>query len=392
MCGIAGYIGKSKKTAATYQLITKLFEKSESRGIDASGYWGTEPFVDGHVIYHKEPIKSSKFVLKDVWKTVKNYNPDLLLVHARAASSGVGQPCDNQNNHPFTSEDKSLALIHNGRVDDVEYHTLKQKYELKTLCDSEILLRIIEGGEVYPEDELLNTFGDVKNAHRLAGMRDVFSLINEGHMAVALGERGINGDRMLWLFRNKYRPLWIVDMRECLNQIFFVSEPNVWNDAIQECTYLSDVLYTQKLIELPTEEIWHFQISQNNSEMINVEKYQVNKGNFQPWKFDGIKQLINKKPSSFHVLTELDEKDQLLPTDDQEEWVEEAEEIEWEEFPMSELDKKIEKIIFELKNVKVCVEQLVKEQSIDRHEFDELLRNLDQFKDDIKQELGIINR
>ena len=64
MCGICGFIGESKKPVLTYQIITNLLEKSEIRGIDATGFWGTENGVDGSVIYHKEPIRSSDFVKK----------------------------------------------------------------------------------------------------------------------------------------------------------------------------------------------------------------------------------------------------------------------------------------------------------------------------------------
>lgn len=281
MCGISGFIGESKKPVMTYQLITKLFDKSEIRGADAAGFWGTQT---GEIVYHKEPCRSSHFVKKDVWRKVAKLNPSIMLVHARAASKGVGEPECNKNNHPFVSFDKSVGLIHNGRIEDYEYQTLKQKYEVQSECDSEILLRIFENPTEVNEDKFDN---------RLSGIRDIFSFINEGHMAVAIGERYQN-QNLLWLFRNRFRPLWVVDMRELLGQIFFVSEPRIWELAVRECG-IRNISQTQKLIELPVEEVWFFK-SSDKEPTPSVQRYEVEKSDGgTPWKFDGNRLVV--KPS-----------------------------------------------------------------------------------------------
>lgn len=311
MCGISGYIGESKKPILTYQIITKLFEKSEIRGDDAAGYWGTKPGVNGNVLYHKEPVKSSEFVKKDMWNAVLQHNPNLLLVHARGASKGFGEPANNQNNHPFTNSNKSVGLIHNGRIDDSEYYPLKQKYKTTSQCDSEILLRIFESGELYPKNELFETFGAIERPEGLAGIRDIFSLINEGHMAVAIGERADNGDRFLWLFRNDFRPIWIVDMRDQLGQVFFVSEPQIWDDAMRDCSGAKGITRSQKLIELPAEEVWFLKISETIPVPIGVQRYEVVKGESHPWKFDGHTVLSSEKGATFEIITRLDDKDKI---------------------------------------------------------------------------------
>ena len=311
MCGISGYIGESKKPILTYQIITKLFEKSESRGSDAAGFWGTKSGSNGNVLYHKEPLRASSFTKKEVWNAVLQHNPNLLLVHARGASKGVGEPANNQNNHPFTNRNKSIGLIHNGRVDDSEYYPLKQKYETSSQCDSEILLRIFEAGELYSKDHLFETFGEVELPERLAGIRDIFSLVNEGHMAVAVGERAVNGDRFLWLFRNDYRPIWVVDMRDQLGQVFFVSEPQIWDEAMRECSGAKGIALSQKLIELPTDEVWFLKISENKPIPDGVQRFEVVKGESHPWKFDGIKCPQPERDSTFEVITKLDEKDKV---------------------------------------------------------------------------------
>jgi len=392
MCGIAGYIGESKKPVLTYQLITKLFEKSECRGVDAAGYWGTESGVNGNVLYHKEPGKSSHFIKKDVWKLVSKHNPNLLLIHARGASKGVGEPSANQNNHPFTSQEKSIGLIHNGRVDDCEYHSLKQKYGLQTQCDSEILLRIFESGESYSAKELKKDFGDAELPQRLAGIRDIFSLINEGHMAVAVGERRENGSRMLWLFRNRHRPLWIVDMREPLGQVFFVSEPTIWEDAVHECSGIKSLARTQKLIELPTEEIWEFKITLEETTPKNVQRFEVCKEGSTPWQFDGKKHDPIQRNASFEVITSLDEKDRILQVQKPPKERPLPKIVEWEEFPLSEVEKKCDEMIDLINNIRTYTEQLVQEQSIQRHDFDQLLQDLEQQRQDLEGLSGIISR
>lgn len=389
MCGIAGYIGESKKPILTYQLITKLFEKSECRGIDAAGYWGTEAGINGNVLYHKEPGKSSDFVKKEVWKLVSKHNPNFLLVHARGASKAFGEPSVNHNNHPFTSLDKSIGLIHNGRIDDIEYHSLKQKYGLQTQCDSEIILRIFESGVSYSSKELKDSFGDFELPQRLAGVRDIFSLINEGHMAVAVGERGDDGSRMLWLFRNRHRPLWIVDMREPLGQVFFVSEPSIWEDAINECSGIRILARTQKLIELPTEEIWYFKITPDVPCPISVQRFEVCKEGSTPWQFDGKKYDPVQRDASFEVITNLDEKDRILQQRHKPQPPKERlpKIVEWEEFPLSELEKKCNILIDLIHDIRTSTEQLAQEQSMTKHDFEQLLECLE----DERQGLEALN-
>ena len=98
MCGIAGFIGKSNNPHVSFSLATKLFEGIETRGKDAAGFWGSRD--NGDTICYKESIKSSQIVEKDIWNKVRNFDPNILLLHARASSTGVGHASDNVNNHP----------------------------------------------------------------------------------------------------------------------------------------------------------------------------------------------------------------------------------------------------------------------------------------------------
>ena len=304
------------------------------------------------------------------------------MVHARGASKGVGEPAINSNNHPFTSSDKSLGLIHNGRVDDSEYNALKQKFEVKSNCDSEILLRIIENSENFDLD-----LNEELYPHRLSGIKDVFSLINEGHMAVALGERGSDGDRMLWLFRNQYRPIWLVDMRELLGQIFFFSEPNIWEEAVVECGNFKSSIKSQKLIEIPHGQIWFFRTTNDEEHPISFSKFEAIKENPQPWHFDGGKCELKNNEPSFNVITELNELEELK-TNKKEPKFKFVE----NDLRLDFVDRKCNEIIDVVNNIRQYAEQLVQEQSIGKLEFDELLVDLELKRRELETMSTIIKR
>jgi len=284
MCGIAGLIGESKDPEASYQLATKLFEGIEKRGEDSSGFWATQKGTKGAISYHKEPTKSSDFVHKKVWKEMQSFNSNCLLMHARAATPGIGTPNINKNNHPFVSDDVTLSIIHNGKLP--EYHFLKDKYETFTNCDSELVLRILQC-----ENELPPGLEDSKNLsqgqkNRLAGIKQLWSLSYHAHMAVAVGEWFDDGTRQLWLWRNEHRPIWVADMRDTLGQIFFFSEDKIWWDAVQDSPLVTKYLNKgQKMYEMPTEEIWFFEVNEG-APVVSQDYFQ---------KFNIIKKSVEEK-------------------------------------------------------------------------------------------------
>ena len=307
MCGIAGFIGESKNPEITYTLITELFKLTEIRGDDASGFWGTES-GDGNIIYHKEPVKSTKLAKSSIWKKVKNINPNLLLTHCRATTPGVGMPSVNNNNHPFASSCKNIGLIHNGNISK-EYHHLKEKFEVVSRCDSEILLRIFESSKSNPHFHQLNPYV----AKRLNGLKDIWSYIDEGSMGVAIGER-LDDARYLWLFRNSGRPIWVIDLREKLGQFYFCSTPEIWDTAVGNNKILRDYIGCQELFELPTEEIWQFGISSDMPIVTDdsFHRYNVTIEEIMPWEHDDKKVRIQKSDPHPLIITELDENDEPL--------------------------------------------------------------------------------
>jgi hypothetical protein len=219
----------------------------------------------------------------------------LLLVHARDASPNVGHPSINKNNHPFISSDMATGLVHNGRIQ--EFDVLCKKYETFSSCDSEILLRIFEA----------------KGGDELEGIKDIWRLITKGLMAVAIGQR-LADMRQLWLFRNTYRTLWVIDCREILGQVFFASTEEIWQRAAQRCSVINNKRGKIPLYELPPYEVWRFKIDTESPvvEKHNHEIYEVEKGTLLPWKYDGPQLPVLQREAVAEVITHLNEEEEVL--------------------------------------------------------------------------------
>ena len=225
MCGIIGFIGHSFNHHISHYLTSALFNISDSRGIDAAGFWAAS---DNNICHYKEPIRTSQMILNWQWQRLEHLNPYLFLGHARAATQG--NPKENKNNQPFVSDNKKICLVHNGRV--AEYEDLKQNYQLQSDCDSEVLLRIFESTQQ---------------------IADLFTMVSQGPSAGAIASAD---SKSLWLFRNEGRPLCLIDLRESLGQIFFCSTLDIWLQVRQ--TDLSEKIYF--VLE---NEAWYFKIEEN---------------------------------------------------------------------------------------------------------------------------------
>lgn len=272
MCGIAGFIGNSNNYKLTYRLISNVFKNLQIRGKDASGFWSS---AENQIIFHKQPIKSSSFCLNnEYWKILKNMPVNLLIAHARGASIDYGSPRFNINNHPFLNYNKNIALIHNGKIDKNDYDFLKRFFKLKSECDSELYLKFVE-------NNIIN------------GIQDIWSYLYDSHMAIAIAQHINQNDKNLFLFKNKYRSLWMVDLRYELNQIFFVSTKQIWEKSVEKLN-----LNNVKFIQVNPNELYHINLKNNNfninkydieiKKKYNIQNIQLKKNNYKKNKFDFI--------------------------------------------------------------------------------------------------------
>jgi glutamine---fructose-6-phosphate transaminase (isomerizing) len=134
MCGIVAYVGHRE----AYPLIIKGLKRLEYRGYDSSGV----ALLNGSgLVVHKKKGKVSDL---ETELSEKNTHAVTGMGHTRWATHG--EPND-INAHPHYSNDRKLAIIHNGIIEN--YATLKQKLEQKghvfsSDTDSEVLIHFIE--------------------------------------------------------------------------------------------------------------------------------------------------------------------------------------------------------------------------------------------------------
>lgn len=212
MCGLAGFIGKSTDIDKTRILITELFERTQVRGTDASGFYCVSQ--NSSIYYKKQPGPSTLLINTDEYRNI--WNDDIVsgIFHCRAASVGVGEPSDNTNNHPFVSEDNLKAVIHNGLINPYEYSGLLKEYTTQSRCDSEIILRVLEQGE-----DLFKNFSKLYKNTKNSFFAFIFSVIDEN-------------SKKLFITRNKHRPLYFVDLTEDLGQVFIFSTLEILTNCL----------------------------------------------------------------------------------------------------------------------------------------------------------------
>ena len=135
MCGIVGYIGKQQ----AFPILIKGLQRLEYRGYDSAGIALISDSNQLNVYKSKGKVSElEKFVLsKDISGTIG-------IAHTRWATHG--EPND-VNAHPHYSQSESLALIHNGIIEN--YAVLKKDlmgrgFTFKSDTDTEVLVQLIE--------------------------------------------------------------------------------------------------------------------------------------------------------------------------------------------------------------------------------------------------------
>ncbi len=133
MCGIVGYIGPKE----AYPILIKGLHRLEYRGYDSAGV----ALLNSKLNVYKCKGKVSD--LED-FTSGKNISGTIGIAHTRWATHG--EPND-VNAHPHYSETQSMALIHNGIIEN--YATLKEELlkrgaKFRSNTDTEVLVNLIE--------------------------------------------------------------------------------------------------------------------------------------------------------------------------------------------------------------------------------------------------------
>ncbi len=137
MCGIIGYIGGRE----AFPIIIKGLQRLEYRGYDSAGVALVEEAGTGSMRVYKKNGKVAELLKLTDGSNVKG---TIGIGHTRWATHG--EPSD-RNSHPHLSESGSLAIIHNGIIEN--YAVLKKALEkdghkFKSDTDTEVLIHLIE--------------------------------------------------------------------------------------------------------------------------------------------------------------------------------------------------------------------------------------------------------
>ncbi len=175
MCGIFAY--KGQKTNAAKLVINGL-KKLEYRGYDS---WGVAFKTDHHVNVHKEVGKIGEFDVSTLQEKVNSpTESSMAMGHSRWATHGG---VTKENAHPHCSEDGSIAIVHNGIIENyIELRKeLKEKgYKFKSETDTEVIAQLIQ------EYKSLGHIEAVKKAlSRLKGRYAVLILCAEDDRLIA---------------------------------------------------------------------------------------------------------------------------------------------------------------------------------------------------------------
>ena len=137
MCGIVGYVGS--ENAVSYLL--NGLKKLEYRGYDSSGivvgkFENNEPkfYLYKKVGKLKQLISALPKELSGSWG----------IGHTRWATHGL---VTDQNAHPFYSQNKKIAVVHNGIIENFQSlrKSLKDEgYSFSSETDSEVIPNLVE--------------------------------------------------------------------------------------------------------------------------------------------------------------------------------------------------------------------------------------------------------
>lgn len=134
MCGIVGYLGHKKATEVLVNGLSKL----EYRGYDSSGV-----AINTNNNLEIRKFKGRLSVLSDDLE--KNpINGGLGIGHTRWATHG--EPSD-VNSHPHFNKDKSIAVVHNGIIEnylELKEELKKEGYEFLSQTDTEVVAHLVD--------------------------------------------------------------------------------------------------------------------------------------------------------------------------------------------------------------------------------------------------------
>jgi len=135
MCGIVGYIGNQQ----AYPILIKGLHRLEYRGYDSAGVAFMNDKKELIVYKTKGKVSDLESLVES-----QDVSGTIGIAHTRWATHG--EP-NNENAHPHYSQSETIALIHNGIIENysvIKKELLRQGYTFKSTTDTEVLVQFIE--------------------------------------------------------------------------------------------------------------------------------------------------------------------------------------------------------------------------------------------------------
>lgn len=185
MCGIFGYVGKKNPVDTVIEGLKKL----EYRGYDSAGIAG----VKNGVILHCKEVGKIEILEKQV--KASKITLDLAIAQTRWATHGKPNRI---NAHPHLDAKQSLALVHNGIIENHAElrEILKEKgVQFISDTDTEVVAHLIAD---YYEGDILKaiqqTVQQLKGSYALAIVhrdqpKKIFAVAHEAPLAVGIGKQ-----------------------------------------------------------------------------------------------------------------------------------------------------------------------------------------------------------
>ena len=155
MCGIVGYIGKEQAAPIILEGLSKL----EYRGYDSAGM----AIMKENTIQVKKAVGRLK-VLEELTWNGETMPGNCGIGHTRWATHGVPS---NINSHPHCNKKKTIAVVHNGIIENYIYlrNKLKKRgYEFSSETDTEVIAHMLD---YYYTENPIETI--TKVLHRIEG-------------------------------------------------------------------------------------------------------------------------------------------------------------------------------------------------------------------------------
>ena len=212
MCGVVGYIGKRQ----AYDILIKGLKRLEYRGYDSAGVALVSDSKALNVYKAKGKVSDLEHLCED-----KDTSGTVGIAHTRWATHG--EP-SSVNAHPHYSESKTLAIIHNGIIEnyaELKRDLISKGIEFRSDTDTEVLVQLIEY---------------IRNTEKVDLLTAVQLSLHQAIGAYAIGLLDRTDPDMIIAAR-KQSPL-VVGIGE--NEYFLASDASPFIEYTDKVVYLED--------------------------------------------------------------------------------------------------------------------------------------------------------